>query len=42
MEQRSEEKFFKQKKENGNISFNFYQQLMALVTTEMQIQLYKY
>ena len=42
MEQRSEEKFFKQKKENENISFNFHQQLMALVTTEMQTQLYKY
>ena len=36
------EKNFRRKEENENISFNFYQQLLVLAISEMQIQLYKY
>ena len=33
------EKVFQMKKENENIRFNFYQQVLVLVKAEMQIQL---
>ena len=35
-------KIFEVKNENGNISFNFYLQVLALVKTENQIQLCEY
>ena len=41
VEQRKDKKIQK-KEENENISFNFYQKVLVLVATEMQIKLYKY
>ena len=35
-------KIFQMKEENENISLNFYQQVLVLVKTEMQIQVCKY
>ena len=35
-------KNFQMKEENENVSFNFYQQIFVLLSTEMQIQLCKY
>ena len=35
-------KSFQVKEENQNISLNFYEQVLVLVKTEMQMQLYKY
>ena len=37
-----QEKIFQMKRENENIAFNFYLQVLVLVKTEMQIQLCKY
>ena len=35
-------KNFQEKEENENFPLNFYLQVLVLVLTEMQIQLYKY
>ena len=35
-------KIFQMTGENENISFNFYLQVLVLITTKMQIELYKY
>ena len=35
-------KIFQMKEENGNISLNFYQKVLVLVKTEIQIRLGKY